>query len=268
MYSGTTLHTKSGRIGATHQRIDRLARRNLRRLGVSEDEFPSSKEILHFEGKHGPDGIKRKSPGKDEPWHFIDPSNPDDRRLIKDVMEHHANLIAALRVRDMTRAAFEAAWLSHAIVDGLTPAHHYPLEEKIEELWGHPKEGRDTLLSKVMIRNGNYRDLLNNNWEYWGAKGVFATHILFEWGVVTSMSTHRFNDTVPSEQTLHSLNDDGFEVLFEQAVHKIYDLDMYQEFWKRGWTSRLATHTRRTLAPVIIEQVTLAWHDCISRAKQ
>lgn len=268
MYSGTTLHTKSGRIGATHQRIDRLARRNLRRLGVSDIDFPAAKDILHFEGKHGPDGIKRKSPGQDEPWHFIDPSNPSDRRLIVDVLDHQANLVAALVKQDMIRASFEAAWLAHAIVDGLTPAHHYPLEEKIEELWGHPKEGRDTLLSKIMVPSGNYRDLFNNNWEYWGAKGVFATHFLFEWGVVSSMSTHRFVDTVPDTEALARLDAEGYESLFDQAIHRVYDLDMYQEFWKRGWSSRLANHTRRTLIPIIIEQVTLAWYDAILRSKK
>lgn len=268
MYSGTTLHTKSGRLGGTHQRIDRLARRNLRQMEVDDANFPSARDILHFEGKNGPDGLKRKSPGKDEPWHFIDPADPNDRQLITDVMEHKANLTVALHGQDNYRAAFEAAWLAHAVVDGLTPAHHYPLEEKIEELWGHPKEGRDTMLSKIMIRNGNYRESLSGNWEYWGAKGIFATHILFEWGVVSSMSTHRFVDTVPSNELVARLEHEGFEAIFEQAIHRVYDLNFYEEFWKRGWTSRLATHTRRTLIPIVIEQVTLAWYDALRESRR
>ncbi len=267
MYSGTTLHTKSGRVAATHQRIDRLARRNLRRMSVEDSAFPLSRDILHFEGKNGPDGLKRKSPGQDEPWHFIDPADPNDRRLIDDVVAHHANLVAALKADDYIRASFEAAWLAHAVVDGLTPAHHYPLEDKIEQLWGHPKEGRDTLLTKVMIRKGNYRQSLSSNWEYWGAKGVFATHILFEWGVVSSMTTHRFTDTIPSQKLIEQAWRDGYQSVFEQAIHRIYDLNMYEEFWKRGWTSRLATHTRRVLLPVIIEQVTLAWYDALKRSQ-
>ena len=31
-------------------------------------------------------------------------------------------------------AAFEAAWLAHAVTDGFTPAHHEPLEEQLEGL--------------------------------------------------------------------------------------------------------------------------------------
>ncbi len=75
MYAGTTLRTKSGRLGGTHQQIDRLARKRLAEIAPNY-WFPDIKQILHFEGKNGPDGIKRKSPGVDEPWHFIDPHNP------------------------------------------------------------------------------------------------------------------------------------------------------------------------------------------------
>lgn len=57
----------------------------------------SRPEILHFEGNNGPDGIKRKSPSQDEPWHFIDPTRADDRELIDMILDHHHNLVDALR---------------------------------------------------------------------------------------------------------------------------------------------------------------------------
>jgi hypothetical protein len=106
---------------------------------------------LHFEGKNGPDGIKRKSPAKDEPWHYYDPLNPNDTTLLQMIEGHSDNLVKALRRQNNEKAAFEAAWLAHAVVDGLTPAHHYPLEEKIEELWGYPKELRQTIREKKTI---------------------------------------------------------------------------------------------------------------------
>ena len=95
-----------------------------------------------------PDGIKRKSPGVDEPWHFIDPSDPSDTALVEMIMDHYANLVQALKKRNNVRAAFEAAWMAHAITDGLTPAHHYPLGEKIEELWGRPQNERASIAEK------------------------------------------------------------------------------------------------------------------------
>ena len=117
-----------------HQKIDRVARRRIAPHVPSGLAFPSTKEILHFEGLNGPDGIKRKSPAKDEPWHYIDPTRPNDTALLDMIDEHIRNLTHALDTGNMTRAAFEAAWMAHAITDGLTPPHHYPLAQKLEQL--------------------------------------------------------------------------------------------------------------------------------------
>src|SRR6478752_7324043 len=142
MYSGTTFRTKSGRVMGVHQRIDRVAHRHIKRLVRHEEMFPTTLEVLHFEGLNGPDGIKRKSPAKDEPWHYIDPADPTDRAIVGMINDHIFNLSEALKEKNDARASFEAAWLAHAIVDGLTPAHHYPLEEKLEELRGEGLETR------------------------------------------------------------------------------------------------------------------------------
>ncbi len=48
--------------------------------------------------------------------------------LIELIKEHYKNLVKELQANNSERISFEAAWLAHAIVDGLTPAHHYPYE--------------------------------------------------------------------------------------------------------------------------------------------
>lgn len=255
-------------MAGVHQRIDRLASRNIRSLLPDDDSFPNIKQILHFEGNNGPDGIKRKSPSVDEPWHYIDPNNPNDRGLLDLINDHQQNLTQALRDNNQSRAAFEAAWLAHAIVDGLTPAHHYPLSDTIEKLWGKPKEQRLTVLQKNIIKGSSKRDSLDRNWQYWGAKGIFSTHVLFELGVASSMTTHRFAKAVPTEAQLDTLAKNGFSDLLVQAVHTIHDLDMYHEFWSYGWTTRLARDTRRILIPHITIMVTLAWYESIMKVKQ
>ena len=267
MYSGTTFRNKSGHVAGVHQRIDRLANRNIRHLLPADNSFPSIKQILHFEGNNGPDGIKRKSPSVDEPWHYIDPNNPNDTGLLDLINDHQQNLANALVAGDQTRAAFEAAWLAHAIVDGLTPAHHYPLSDTIEKLWGKPKEQRLTVLQKNIIHGSTARDSLGKNWHYWGAKGIFATHILFELGVASSIATHRFSKAMPSTSQLEMLEKNGFADLFVQAVHTIHDLDMYHEFWSHGWTTRLARNTRKILIPHITTMVTLAWYESAMKVK-
>ena len=55
----------SGELSGTHQRLDRAARVMFREMAPKGVYFPSVREILHFEGNRGPDGIKWKSPGVD-----------------------------------------------------------------------------------------------------------------------------------------------------------------------------------------------------------
>ncbi len=261
MYSGTTLRGSSGNILGAHQKINRVARRQLKQLLPVELTFPLIKEIQHFEGINGPDGIKRKSPSRDEPWHYIDPEGHEpDHDLLGMIEDHHHNLIVALRAGEHTRAAFEAAWLSHAIVDGLTPAHHYPLSDKIEELWGHPKEERLTLRQKNLIRGSGRRDTIAKNWQYWGAKGVFTTHFMFEMGFATTIAPMRFHDTRPSGDQLVRASHEGIANIFSDALRTVHSLGMYEEFHRKGWTRRLARLTRQELAPTIIRTVELAWY--------
>jgi hypothetical protein len=263
VYSGTTIHTKSGRIIGVHQKIDRVARRHIARHVPTGMRFPTIREILHFEGLNGPDGIKRKSPSRDEPWHFIDPHNPEDTALLGMITDHIYNMATALRTENNERAAFEAAWLAHAIVDGLTPAHHYPFEEKLEELRGEGMETRSSIRDKVLLPGNSRRAQLRNNWEFWGAKGVMTTHVAFELGVATAIAPMRFDAAIPSDDDFAYTRDHGFIAIYRKIMNEIAALDMYKEFGRRGWTRQMARQTRDILVPLIIKAVTLAWYQAI-----
>jgi hypothetical protein len=268
MYAGTTFRRGSGRIVGVHQKIDRAARRHLNKYIPKSVDFPGTKDILHFEGTNGPDAIKHMKPSQDEPWYFIDPANPDDHELITIIHNHTVNLAEALKANNSVRAAFEAAWLAHAITDGLTPAHHYPLNDKIEELWGRPRLERTSTRDKAIIHGVNRKDTLLKNWEYWGAGGVFTAHIIFEMGVASVISTDKYKTGGPTENDIARLSKDGFEVLFMESLHKIHDMKMYDEFGKNGWTRRLATKTKKVLVPEIIKVVALAWYQAIIMATE
>lgn len=263
MYSGTTFRVKSGRIMGVHQKIDRLARASLTRSLPRHEHFPRINQILHFEGLNGPDGVKRKSPGKDEPWHYLDPKDGLDHQLTEMVTDHLVNLTAALRDKNDARAAFEAAWLAHAITDGLTPAHHYPLEEKLEQLRaGQGLETRSTTKEKLVLPGKTRREQLRNNWEYWGTKGVMTTHLAFELGVATTIAGARIKNADPSGNDLVRVRDEGFLKLFEEAIQRVNALGMYEEFHRSGWTRRLARDTKVILIPEIAKTVALAWYVC------
>ena len=269
MYSGTTLRTHSGRIIGAHQKLDRVARRALENAAPDTD-FPKIKEILHFEGKNGPDGIKSKSPAQDEPWHYYDPSDPRDTVLIKMIERHSKNLTAALKTGQREKAAFEAAWLAHAIVDGLTPAHHFPLAERLEELRGEGLETRTSIKDKLIVKGegDSTTKMLAKNWEVWGARGVMTTHGLYEWGVATIIAPLRLRRGYPTPADCNLVREQGIVHIFKDAAAQIYNLKMYDRFSRGGWNRVLARETREVLAPLIVRTVALAWYEALARAKQ
>lgn len=170
----------------------------------------------------------------------------------------------ALKAKNNERSAFEAAWMAHAIVDGLTPAHHYPLEAKLEELrGGEGLETRTTTKDKILLPGVSRRAQLRNNWEFWGAKGVMTTHLAFEMGVATAIAPLRLEDTGPTNDDIKRLKEVGFETFFFEILKDVASLEMYKEFSQSGWNRHIAREARDTLIPAIIRAVTLAWYDAI-----
>ena len=266
MYSGTTFNRTSGNYFGVHQRIDRLAWRQLSTL--DSHYFPELTQILHFEGKNGPDGIKRKMPSTDELWHFIDPTDPKDGALLGLIHDHHINLVTALKLKDEQRAAFEAAWLAHAVVDGLTPAHHYPLADKFEEVLGKSIDSRNSVRKKIVLPGNTRRQKFRNNWEFWGAKGVLTSHYLFEWGVAGALTPTRNLKIEVTDDGIENLKNHGFEAVFRERLATIHQLDMYETFCRDGWTPKLARQTRRELIPLIVNTVILAWLNAVYEANR
>jgi hypothetical protein len=251
----------SGRVLGAHQKIDRLARRSLGTLLASSAQFPANKLILHFEGVNGPDAIKRKSPAHDEPWHYYDPFDKDDTQLVTLIGDHYDCLAAALKEGDDVRAAFEAAWLAHAIVDGLTPAHHYPYEEKLAELrGGRGLETRDTIKDKIIMPGRSAREQIGNNWKMWGPKGLLMSHGFFEFGIAFLVKPVTKQQIAVRDSDLAELREYGVLELFKRRAREISTLDMYETYQKNGWTPKLARQVRLHLVPAIVRTVTLAWY--------
>jgi len=283
MFSTTTLVKSSkfsGRIVGTHQRLDEAARKSLTRNILQGRYFPSGKEIIHFEGTRGPDGLKRKSPGVDEPSHMLTndferlekPSaesgheSLDARSVIELINDHHWNLVRALEKGDTVRAAFEAAWMAHMVTDGLTPAHHFPLSSVKEELmtdkemmriFGQPVKG--------VVHGRNILETMRNNWLYWGAGGHMSKHIAYEYGVLTiTAALPRKVLEVNLDPAV--LEGREFEAIFRENLEKIKKLRIYDRFLKDGWTTELAVETKDVLLPEIVKTVALGWYSAAAEA--
>lgn len=262
MYAGTTLKPMrrfDAWFGA-HQKIDRVARDHLARLLKDSEFFPSRKQIITFEGFDGPDGIKRKTPAKDEPWHFINPDNETDREIVKLLCGNYKELVKALKAGNKTRAAFEAAWLAHGIVDGLTPAHHYPYEDELVRLRGAGIETRVTAKDKMLIPGETIPERVSKNWQVWGDKGLIATHFAFEWGIAVMIMPLRLSRAEPTLNEIRKARQQGLSEFFLSRAKQVLALGMYDQFYKSGWTPKLAKQARRELVPIIINTVTIAWY--------
>lgn len=265
MYSRATPFEKADRIAGTHQKIDRAARlafRKIKRdfLPKNQLKFPKIEQILRFEGSNGPDGIKTKSPGKDEPWHFVNPSG-DSSQMFEYIKNHLENLSNALLEGNLERASFEAGWMAHAITDALTPAHQYPMEDKIIEISGkHPSE-RVKLNQKMFLPGETWSKRLASNWKYLGPKGVMSSHMLYEMGVavlITSLAAKKISKIPPKKEVERVMNGE-FMQLFEEKIQFVFSKGYYQTFIRKGWTSKLARETKTILLPEISSVIALAW---------
>lgn len=266
MYSGSTFTPVSGHVLGAHQKIDRLARRNLENF-LARSTFPSIKSILHFEGQNGPDAIKRKSPAKDEPWHYLQPFDENDTQLIELIEDHYRRLVKALKTNDVVRASFEAAWLAHAIVDGLTPAHHYPYEEKLVELRsGRGIEDRTSIGKKLIMPGQSPSGQIKNNWKMWGPKGVFTTHAAFECGVAVLIAPLKLKRSMLSNEKIKAFEAQPLGVWFRTLAQDVARMELYDTFYQTGWTISLAHRVRTQLAPALVQAVTLVWHGAVVEA--
>lgn len=257
----------SGKLIGVHQKLDKIARRFLDAKLKVGTEFPDIKEILYFEGSRGPDGIKKKSPGVDDPDYFIIPDK-DDGVLFEIVMNHRYNLAQALKKGNRERAAFEAAWFAHALTDALTPAHHYPYRKVVDELmtdkdykrlFGHEIKG--------IMRGETLLQAARNNWLYWGAGGVMTKHIAYEYGVAYIIKPVRLERLMPKDLSKEDLHDIDFKKEFYRSLTKVDSLKMYDHFLDNGWTTQLAVETREILIPEIVRLIVLGWASSIELAK-
>ncbi|MFT4532312.1 MAG: hypothetical protein ACI9T8_000329 [Candidatus Saccharimonadales bacterium] len=270
MYAGTNIFMLTGGVFGTHQKIDKNAHKHLLSLieGIGVDclVFPTKNDILHFEGNNGPDSIKRKSPAKDEPWHFYDPFDAEDTQLIYLIEGHYKELVKQLKKGSPERAAFDAAWIAHAIVDGLTPAHHYPYEQELTELRGGNVHERDSVKSKLMIKGDTKRDSVKRNWGLWGVGGLLSMHAMFEGGVAFIMAPLSIKNARPTEGDIETLIEVGYAEYFKRAAREIALLDMYERFYKRGWSPKLVRDVRNELGPIVIKTLTLIWYSALRDA--
>lgn len=253
-----------------HQKLDRVARRHLRRYIPKDGFFPSGVQITHFEAGRGPDNakLKRQIHGE-QPWHFIDPFNSSDTELHDLLTDHYEGLVEAIRARDEVQAAFQAAWLAHALVDGLTPAHHYPYEEELARLrGGETRHTRAGLTGRVYIKSPSLRESLLMSTKLVGPGGLLTNHAMFEAGAYALIAPLSLNSGRPAQADLDHVREAGVVEVFKEMALQIAELHLYDRFLAGGWTVRLTRQVRKEMAPRMVRMITLAWYAAYWEAQE
>lgn len=253
----------------THQKLDRVSRRHLRRYIPKDGFFPSSVQITYFEGGRGPDNAKLKRQVQGEqPWHFIDPFNPDDTELHGLIGVHYNGLVKSLKAEDAVQSAFHAAWLAHALVDGLTPAHHYPYEEELERLrGGETRHTRQGLTGRLYVKSPTIRESVLMSTKLVGPKGLLTNHAMFEAGSYALIRPLSLNRGRPSKAELEHIREAGIIEVFKEQSLQIAELHLYDRFIAGGWTLRLTRQVQKEMAPRMVKMITLAWYAAFMEAR-
>jgi hypothetical protein len=256
MYAGFITPKRVVKYAGIHQRLDVAAYKMIAHY-LPDEAFPSLPSILSFEGYNGPDGLKSKIGLKPhvkddpEPSHLYDPVT-DVGEVPVHIRNHYDGLVQCLLKGDMVRAAFEAAWAAHYIGDGLTPAHHFPLEEKIAE--AAAKAARQ-------LGDGNiakFTSFVRRNWDIWGAKGHMSTHQSFELGIAFALLLFPIR-TELDDQELARARRLGPVEYFKNEAREVANLGLYDRFYKEGWNNDIAATIKKSLAPQIAQTIGTIW---------
>lgn len=258
MYSGFVSHNRVIKSIGIHQRFDVAAYRAIQPY-LAAGGFPELKQILQFEGLGGPDGLKVKSPGEHEPSHLYDPAN-DTGEVPTHIENHYRQLVDSIEAGDMIRASFEAGWLAHYICDGLTPAHHFPLEDKLAEL-GIEQADLDAKSRAQRVERARALPIsssLRKNWALWGRKGLLSTHVNFELGVASALLIFPIRIALDHDRLAQARRIGAVE-FFKAEAREIAKLDLYDRFYKDGWTADIANIIRRQIAPQTARAIGVIW---------
>lgn len=230
--------------------------------------FPSAKQILRFEAGHGPDGAKLKRRQGDQPWHFVDPHDDEDTQIYGHIKHHFAGLKKALLEEDEVRAAFEAAWLAHALVDGLTPAHHYPYEKELESLRGEDRDTRKGIIGRAYVKSDSLAESVQRSLRLVGPKGLLTTHAMFEAGAYAIIAPLKLKKSMPTKHEIKRVVDEGVVAIFQELAREVAELRIYERFITRGWTQTVCRDVRRELAPRMVKMVALSWYAAAYEAEK
>lgn len=240
MYAGIITKKRTIKRLGIHQRFNGAAYKMIEEF-LAPGSFPQLKDIHHFEGVNGPDGLKLKADWKTGCNHIYDPEAGEGDVPLR-IESHYDNLVSSLKSGDLLRAAFEASWLAHFITDGLTPAHHYPLDTLKQELFGPDSK----------------HSFIKRHFHWFTRKGAMSTHLNFEAGISIALLMQPIRSYLDGDK-LAQARRLGPLAFFQQEAREIANLRLYDKFCTKGWTAEIARAIKEIIAPQASHVIGIVW---------
>ncbi len=232
MFSGVMGRKVTVPLFSTHHLLNRLAYTLLPKTL----EKPSLEAIQHYSGHYGPDGDALRWTGKDSAHAY----NPDtgEGGALKETSKHLKKASIALGKKHLEQAAYHFAYVSHFIVDALTPAHHVG--------W-----------KKQVIGSHDWED---PHWDY--RKFSFNPHVQFE--LKSALCLPWSMKRIVDRAYKMSLKPKEIAGLMKEKVSEVHDKSLLSRFIKK---EDISYNLRRKLFPSMVTNITAAWGSVLDNVK-
>ena len=94
----------------------------------------------------------------------------------------------------------------------------------------------------------------------YGPKGLMSTHASFELGVAVIIAPSRVMNSVITQDKIDNFQSQPLGSWFRQIAQDVVRLEIYDDYYRTGWTVPLSRRVRNQLIPIIVQTVTLAWY--------
>jgi len=245
MFSGTISKKRSIRFLGMHQKVVKYAYRIFVFYKPNLQYFPTTKDILEYEGHLGPDHIWL-SKAIDNDHHFHPETGTGD--ALELINYHFKKLSAELAQKEPDRhlTSYHSAYLAHFVADMFTPPH---IEEKnnVTEPEYYAKLRIFAKFVRFMLRTRK-------------GKKEFK-HQAFETNLWRATFGRKIKIELPEGEPLKIAEEiaaDPAEYL-TPMIRKTYQLKLFTNYKRNGWSKQISRKLRYVVLPRAVTTVAMFW---------
>ena len=196
-------------------------------------QFILLKDIYKYDGGYGPDRFWCRGERSTSESYFN--TDTGEGGALKQIAEHYRRTVQRA-TRNLTWGK-DFTWMSHFVVDALSPAHHFGKYQKSKN---KHKDWEDPYF--------NYIDNMNSPKN----KHPFFEGLINFWQVFSKRE-------IPVFDKLESVNENNIEIFMLNMIFKVKEMKIYEEYVAKGWSRNLWKQIKVKLIPQIEYALAVVW---------